>query len=408
MYIRRALEPIVRECNATFRCLYLGGPRQCGKTTLLKHIAEGTGRRYVTLDDSQERARAHDDPALFFQRHPPPVFIDEAQYAPELFPYIKMRVDDVGDRGQYWLTGSQHYPLMRHMQESLAGRVAILTLLGLSHAEMRGVAASGDPFLPGEHWKEQSRIPTINSATVFEVIFRGSSPEMVANPAISRETFYGAQLQTYLDRDIREIFGVEKLGAFRRFLTHCAARMGQLLNFADLARDAGISPHAAREWIDILESTRQIFLLYPWFLNRPKRTIKTPKLYFFDTGLAAYLVGWPDAGTLERSASAGAFFESFAIAEVMKSYYFRGMQPPVCCFRDKDGHEVDLVIEREGGKLYPIEIKMRSYIKSDDVRGIAYLRSKVENVGPGAVLCLTDKPYAIDRMTEALPVSAIL
>lgn len=404
MYITRYLEKEIRRINRAFRVLYLGGPRQAGKTTLLRHLAGSSKRRYVTLDHPSLREQARSDPALFLEHHPPPVLIDEAQYAPALFPYIKMRVDEGQARGQYWLTGSQQWSLMKDLQESLAGRVGLATLLPLSLAELRGVPRAAEPFLPG---RKGNPSPRMTAREIFEVILSGAFPELHGRPDIDRETFYESYVQTYIDRDIREIFGVEKLSAFHRFLELCAARTGQLLNYSDLARDTGVSVPTATEWINILETTMQIFLLRPWHRSRSKRITKSPKLYLLDTGLAAHLGKWPTAETLMKSAAAGPFFETFVISEIVKSYLCRGKRPPCHFFRDREKHEVDLLIEHEGGEVYPVEIKLRSSVRPEDGRGMAYLRGRVPNVGRGAIVCLTDESCALDRETDVLSVSAI-
>ncbi len=279
MYIKRYLEDVIVRYSRSFKVVYLGGPRQVGKTTMLLRLAKKYKFGYVSLDDLTERELARNDPELFLSSHPAPLFIDEVQYAPELFSAIKLKVDGSNKRGRYWLTGSQQFALLQNIQESLAGRIGVAHLLGLSMAEANKIRKSALPFFGNR--KIDSTFTDMSPASIFRAIFRGSFPVMHLRNAPPRDAFYNSYIQSYIDRDLREIFGVEKLSEFHTFLRLCAARTGQILNYSDLARDANISIHAAREWISILESTLQIFLLRPYFQNMSKRLIKAPKLYFW-------------------------------------------------------------------------------------------------------------------------------
>lgn len=406
MYTPRYLEDVILKIHRSFKVLYLGGPRQVGKTTLLLHLAKSLEMNYISLDDLAARKLAKEDPEFFLQKNPPPLFIDEVQYAPQLFPLIKMRVDQTQKKGQYWLTGSQQFALMLNVKESLAGRVGIVYLPGFSLAELKKRPKTKWPFhraLPLQ--KNKDFIP-LSAPELFKQIFRGFFPALHARPAPPLETFYNSYIQTYLDRDLRDIFQVAKISEFHKFLQLCAARTGQALNLSELARDAAISVHAAKEWIGILEAGMQIYLLPPYYENISKRLIKAPKLYFLDTGLASYLTQWKTPETLMNGAMAGAMFETFAVSEIIKSYLARGQQPPLYYFRDKEGHEVDILIEREG-ILYPIEIKMASVIHGDDLRGIQYLRQKWPSVGPGTLVCLYSRNTAWDRENALFPASFI-
>lgn len=407
MYVPRYLEETIQRVLRTFKVLYVGGPRQVGKTTLLLHLAKKAHVAYVSLDDLAQRKLAREDPALFLDQFATPLFIDEVQYAPELFPVIKLRVDRSTKRGQYWLTGSQQFAVMKHVRESLAGRVGIVSLLGFSLAERAQYPLSNTPFLPqqtvrGAQVEKTPMAPRI----LFTHILRGSFPTLTQRPAPSLDTFYNSYLQTYLDRDLRELFHVGKISAFHTFLQLCAARTGQLLNYSDLARDAGISVHAAREWVSILEQGLQIYLLHPYFPNVAKRLIKTPKLYFLDTGLAAFLTKWKTAETLMSGAMAGAFFETFVVSEIVKSYLFRGLEPPLYYLRDKEGHEIDCVIAREG-KLYPIEIKLSSRVTEDMMRGMRYWRKKLRLATHGAIITAGNARVPLDREHTMLPAASI-
>ncbi len=403
MYIHRYIEDTIREVSRTFKVLYLGGPRQVGKTTTLLHVSRQRKMNYVTLDDLSIRELAQRDPELFLEQYSPPLIIDEVQYAPQLFPAIKLKVDETKRQGLYWLTGSQQFSVLKGVQESLAGRVGILSLVGLSSAEIDMLARQKQPFSP-----DRKQVPHTSKkkGDIFARILRGSYPRLWERRPPLREIFYNSYIQTYIDRDLRDLFGVTNISAFHRFLQICAARTGQILNYSDMARDTGISVHAAREWLSILESTLQVYLIKPFSKNISKRLIKAPRLYFLDTGLAAYLTKWTTADTLEHGPMAGAFFETFVVSEIIKSYLFRGMEPPIWYFRDKEGHEVDVLLESEN-RIFPIEIKLSRRISDVDLRGIQYLRHILPDAHTAAFINNTKIPTVYDRDTVVLPVSAI-
>jgi predicted AAA+ superfamily ATPase len=403
MYKKRYLEDVILGLHRTFKVIYLAGPRQVGKTTLLKHLALKFSLNYVSLDDMDTRQLAQEDPALFLQRHLSPLFIDEVQYAPQLFSFIKINVDRANKTGQYWLTGSQQFSIMKNVKESLAGRVGIVNLLGFSLAENEQLKQNKYPFLAG---RPLVKAAALNIRDLFNQILRGSYPVLSHKNAPPLSAFYNSYLQTYLDRDLRDIFKVAKISDFHKFLSLCAARTGQILNLSDLARDAGISFHAAKEWLGILEASFQIYLLAPYYRNISKRLIKAPKLYFMDTGLAAYLTKWKTAETLSHGAMAGAFFETFVVSEIIKSYWFRGEEAPIYYFRDKEKHEIDLLIEQEG-KMYPVEIKLSARIQPSDLDSINYLRKKLKNVSAGAIITAGQTCLPIDRNNEIIPASLI-
>ncbi len=403
MYIPRYLEDIILKTHRTFKVLYLGGPRQVGKTTLLSRLAQRLKMRYVSLDDLSARELARQDPELFLQKFPAPLFIDEVQYAPALFPFVKLRVDGTKRNGQYWLTGSQQFSIMKNLQESLAGRVGILSLLGFSAAEEQKIPKVKMPFLP---MQSRNFYKPTDLQSVFRRIFRGFFPALASRDPPSIEMFFNSYVQTYLDRDLRDIFNISRLSTFHIFLQLCAARTGQILNYSALASDAGVSVHAAREWIHILETSMQIYLLKPYYRNVSKRIIKSPKLYFLDTGLAAFLTKWKSPESLMSGAMAGAFFETYIIGEIIKSYLYRGEEPPIYYFRDKEHHEVDLLIERNN-TIYPIEIKIASRINASAVNNMIYFRKKIPNAGNGAVICLAKNQLPIDRMHDVISVGTI-
>lgn len=402
MYIQRAMEPAIRLIADTFPVLLVTGPRQVGKTTLLKHISEA-GRNYVTLDDPLLRRLAMEEPELFLERFEAPVIIDEIQYAPGLLPYIKMRVDRAGDKGAYWLTESHMFHLMKGASESLAGRVGIVHLLGLSHAEL--VGRSSAPFLPTRE-RLQARQKTSGSgslADAFSAIHRGSLPALHAEkerPDI--EPYYSSYVQTFLQRDIRELSQVGDVLAFLRFLTAVAARTGQMLQYADLARDVGISQPTAKKWLSLLVTSGLAVLVEPWYSNTLTRMIKAPKLYFLDTGLAAYLTRWTTAEALEAGALSGAFFETFVVSEILKSWYNAGKTPPVFYYRDKDRNEIDLILEADG-VLHPVEIKKSAHPGKDAIAAFRLLANAGRNVGPGGVVCCASEYLPLDAQNSVIP-----
>jgi predicted AAA+ superfamily ATPase len=409
-YLARTLESFILRASRQFPVLMLSGPRQVGKTTLLKALSERDGdaapRRYVTLDNPMLLALARDEPALFLERFPPPLLIDEIQYAPNLFPYLKEAVDRDGGKSLYWLTGSQPFHLMQNVSESLAGRVAVMHLQGLSLSETLGEGLSVQPFLPDRPAPVRP-VPdkaATTLAAIYERIWRGSFPALYVpgEERADRDLFYGSYLQTYLQRDVRELAQVGDLMAFTRFLRSAAARTGQLLNLADMARDVGVAPNTAKHWLSILVASGLVWLLPPYHSNLSKRLVKTPKLYFLDTGLAAYLTEWSSPATLEAGALSGAIFETWVIAEMLRSYWHNGKQAPLYFYRDKDQKEIDVLIVKDG-RVYPIEIKKTLQPGRDTVRHFSVLENLRLDVGAGAVICLAPERLPITARVEAIP-----
>ncbi|MBI2415913.1 MAG: ATP-binding protein [Candidatus Kerfeldbacteria bacterium] len=405
MYISRYLETAIKQAHQTFKVVYVSGPRQVGKTTVLQHLAKQYRLRYVSLDNLADRQLAQSDPGLFLQQYQAPLFIDEVQYAPQLFSEIKLRVDQHSATGQYWLTGSQQFAMIKNVQESLTGRVAIVNLLGFSTAEILRLKKPTEPFtltrqLPSTYpWSATNH-------SIFERIHRGSFPALWQNRPPNPTTFFNAYIQTYIDRDLRVLYGIEKTREFHVFLQLCAARTGQWLNYSDLARDAAVSVPTAKDWLSILEQTMLVWLLRPYHTNRIKRLIKAPKLYFLDTGLAAFLTKWRSPDTLAQGAMAGAFFETFVVSEIVKSYLFRGEDPPLYGFRDGQGREIDLIIV-QNETLTPIEIKRAVYSTTADAKQIQFLQNKLPSVGIGGIICLTKHLTKLNSTTILAPVGLI-
>jgi predicted AAA+ superfamily ATPase len=402
MYVPRSLQPYLQKVTQQFPVLLLTGARQVGKTTLLRHLQEG--RSYVTLDDPLVLTLAKTDPALFMQRFPVPVLIDEIQYAPELLPYIKMAVDRDRTPGMFWLTGSQQFHLMKGVSESLAGRVAILHLSGLSRREMQGEGLEVTPFVPTpEEITRRSAQPRITLQELYRLIWRGALPAIALNPEIEHALFYGSYVQTYLQRDVRDLARVGDEMAFLRFLRAAAARTGQLLNLTELARDADIAPNTVKNWLSILQATGTIYLLEPYHNNVTQRLIKTPKLYFLDTGLVAYLTEWASPETLEAGAMSGPILETWIMGELLKSYWHTGRRPPFYFFRDKDQREIDLLLVQDG-LMYPLEIKKTASPARDDVRHFGALERLGLPLGPGGVICLVEQALPLTTMAQSIPV----
>jgi uncharacterized protein len=405
MYLPRTIEKRIRAASRHFPVLVLTGGRQVGKTTLLKQLS-GPERRYVTLDDPRLLSLAREDPALFLQRFSPPVLIDEIQYAPGLLPLIKMQVDEDRKPGAFWLTGSQQFHLMKGVSESLAGRAGVLQLLGLSRRELAGGPAS-PPFIPDRARERASASSEpLTLRRLYRALWRGAFPAIAAAPKMDRDLFYGSYLQTYLHRDVRDLARVGDELAFTRFLRASAARTGQLLNLADLARDADIAPNTAKSWLSILETSGVVWLLPAWHSNLTKRLVKSPKLYFYDTGLCAYLTEWSSPETLEAGAMSGSILETWIAGELLKSYVHNGVTPNFYYYRDKDNREIDLLIVRDN-VIYPIECKKTANPSTNDARLFAAVTSPGMKVGRGGVICLIDQWLPLTEKNFAIPVAAL-
>ncbi len=407
MYIARHAESAVWQLSKMFGAVLVAGPRQVGKTTMLKEVTKDICLNYVTMDDLIVRAGAREESVTFFKDNPPPVFVDEIQKAPELLEQIKIIIDRDHKKGQFFLCGSQQFRMMKDVSESLAGRIGLLTLLGFSLRETRGVSFDR-PFLPVNSYfaERKKHLAPISYGEVWETIHRGSMPELCENPDFDWQMFYSAYVRTYIERDVRELSEIGNTVKFVRFMTAAAASTGQLLNLASLARDVGISQPTAERWMSILTASNIVYLLPPYSNNIIRRAVKTPKLYFLDTGLAAYLTRWNTVDVLKHGAMAGAFFESFVISEIIKSYYNKGiLEPPLYFYRDKDMNEIDLLIE-EGGVLYPLEVKKHADPRKKDTAAFSVL-DKIPGMkrGEGGVICLYDDLVTLSGSDRVIPVS---
>ena len=407
MYIARTLEQFIKTTAGRLPVLLVTGPRQVGKTTFLRRLSR-KDRTYVTLDDPLVLALAKDDPALFMARFPPPILIDEIQYAPELLPYIKMAVDNDPAPNLYWLTGSQQFHLMKGVSESLAGRVGIVQLLGFSTRELAKQGAGAQPFLPTPDQIRQrtSAGKNITLKALYHLIWRGAFPAIALDKKIDRDLFYGSYVQTYLQRDVRDLARVDNELAFLRFVRGAAARTGQLLNLADLARDADVAFNTAKSWLSIMQTSGIVYRLAPYHNNVTKRLVKTPKLYFLDTGLCAYLTEWSSPETLEAGAMSGAVLETWILTELLKSYWHYGRRAPFYFYRDKDQKEIDLLIIQDG-IVYPLEFKKTATPTKDAVRNFRALEKTKLPIGPGGVICLVDQALPLTGSAQAIPVGAL-
>ncbi|NLB42309.1 MAG: ATP-binding protein [Clostridiales bacterium] len=407
-YIRRAMEDTFLRLSNEFAAILLTGPRQVGKTTMLQKLAEeeNIGRDYVTLDDLMEREMAKNDPKMFLQIHKPPVFIDEIQYAPELFPYIKIYIDQNHRAGDFWLTGSQVFKLMEGVQESLAGRVCLLHMSPMSQAEIYGAVT--EPFkLDFEKLSRRSmERKALDTPALYERIWFGGMPALVSRQYSEHRIVYSSYIGTYIDRDVREISeNIDSL-KFMNFFTAAAALAGQMLNYSTIANATGIDQTTVKSWLGILERLGIIFYLHPYSNNMLKRMVTKPKLYFYDSGLVAYLTKWSDSRTLMNGAMSGAILENFAVSEIVKSYQNCGLEPFIYYYRDKDTKEIDILLE-DSGKLYPMEIKKTTMPQKELTRVFKVIDKTPLERGTGAIICNTDRLSAFDSENLIVPVWAI-
>ena len=407
MYYNRILEQTIIKTSKTFPVVLVTGPRQVGKTTLLTKIAE-KNRTIVSLDSPTIRGLAKEDPELFLQRYKPPVLIDEVQYAPELFIYIKMYVDQHKNNGDFWLTGSQAFQMMGNITESLAGRVGIVRLSGLSNAEIQQTFHKEFVVDIEQLIARRKSSKAMDVAEVFHGIYKGSMPRLYENTEVDHEQYYESYIETYITRDIKELTKVSDELLFLNFVRAAAARTASNVNFTELADAVGISAPTAKQWLSLLVTSGLVLLIQPFSNNALHRIIKTPRMYFMDTGLCAYLTGWNSPEALERGAMNGAFFETWVVTEIYKSYTNMGKNPPLYFYRDSNNKEIDLLIY-QNGTLYPVEIKKATQPKNA-TKNFVVLKKFADDgngqkplAGNGAVICLASDVIPIDRMNCYVP-----
>ena len=415
MFIHRHAAKTVQNLGKHFGAVLVTGPRQAGKTTLIDETVVKPGKRkvkHVSLDDPIIHKTANEDGGRFFLDYPPPLFIDEIQYAPNLFPHIKQIVDREKKQGLFFLTGSQQFSLMKGVSESLAGRVGIVDLLGLSLREIENDSFC-EPFCPTKNYfneRKKSRETKDSLYTgndydkLWQIILRGSMPRLYADPAFPHTAYYSSYLRTYIERDVRLIVNVGDEKKFLSFIRSVAARTAQMLNISKLAEDTDLPRTTAERWLSILISANLVFLLRPFHVNITKREIKTPKLYFLETGLAAYLTGWDTPQVLRKGAMGGAFFETFIVAEIIKSYINNGFQPPIYYYRDKEKREIDLLIWKNG-LLHPIEIKMTANPEKRQLSAFGVLDTLPAPYkrGEGGIICCYNELVSLDNIDKVIP-----
>lgn len=405
MYIHRTIEETLLKVQQNFKVALITGPRQVGKSTVLKHLF-GDDYEYVTLDDLFELKLAKDDPKLFFMNHPGKLIIDEVQYAPELFIEIKRLVDQSDDYGQFILTGSQGFSLMQNISESLAGRVGIIEMNGLSIREIVGDESSL-PFIPNQTFLTTKR-KSVEVNEIWRIIQRGSLPELYKNEHLDWEMYYASYVKTYIERDVRDLLNIKDLNLFSQFLTVLAARTAQLLNYNTVANEVGVDVKTIKSWISVLEASGIIYLLQPFSNNRLTRVVKTPMLYFKDTGLVCYLLKWKTSETLMNGAMSGEILETFVISEIIKSFNNVGkINVPIMFYRDKDMKEIDVIIE-EDGILYPVEIKKSSMPNIKMAKNMTILeKAEGFEIGKQVLLSFVSQMRYLDLETIAYPIHAI-
>ena len=400
MYKRESVD-FIKNVSDTFKVLLITGPRQVGKTTLLLSL-KPDNMNYVTLDDVNLRRQAQEDPKMFLEEHPWPLLIDEAQYAPELFSYMKIIVDKEQKNGMYWLTGSQQFHLMKNASDSLAGRVGIINLNSFTYSEI----------IQNENKKlfdpiDIRKSPKIDVNDLYKIIYKGGMPELYNNKNISQEIFFQGYIDTYISRDVKSLTEIGNEMAFKKFIVSVASRTGEQLNYSSLANDSGISVPTAIKWLSILVTSGIVYLLEPYMSSQLKRITHIPKIIFMDTGLACYLAGWNSARDLQLSSSAGHYLESYIISEIVKSYNARGIRPNISYYRDKDGKEIDLIFYKNN-KLYPFEIKKTASPNSDMIRNFKELQKTKKEIGTGGIICFYDELMHLDKNNYIIPVSSVI
>jgi predicted AAA+ superfamily ATPase len=400
--LKRTMQPVIEKISKGFPVLLLTGMRQVGKSTLLEML-KNTDRKYVSLDNFDDRQLAQTNPALFIQRYEPPVIIDEVQYAPQLLTYIKIYVDSHKKDGNFWLMGSQKYELMKGIQESLAGRIAILDMLGFSYKEIIRKPFESKSFLPSMDMMGLKSKP-LKLMDIYKIIWRGSYPRLITHNGTNRDSFYKSYLQSYIERDVRndlDIKGNEL--KFNDFIRAIAIRTSTLLNYKDISKETGIDQRTAKVWTSVLERAGIIKLLEPYYKNPTNSIIKTPKIYFLDTGLCSYLAKMNSPEILEAGYMDGRILETYAFCEILKSYWHNGKEPNIYFYRDKEKRDIDFIIE-EGGILYPIEIKKTANPSLSDCKNFNLLSKLKFKTGAGIVICLRSNPLPLADNILALPI----
>ncbi len=406
-YIVRDLERKFMKMNQVFKVILVMGARQVGKTTMLKHLAAGDNRTFVTMDDAQNRELARRDPKLFFQMYNPPLLIDEVQKAPELFEAMKEICDSSEESGLFWLTGSQSQKLIRQAGDSLAGRICILHMYGLSQAERLNIHGLPEFSFTMEGLSERQRhFPANNIRGVYDAIWKGSMPGTLLMDQEQRNAYYDSYINTYLMRDAVDDNGIKDTAGFLRVLRACAAFAGNLLNYSDLAAAGDVSIPTAKAWVKILENMGILYLLEPYYNNELKRMIKTPKLYFCDTGLCAWLSMWTNRDVLMNGAASGHILENFVVMEFVRLYSSASGKTGLTFYRDTNQKEIDLIVDTDGS-LHPIEIKRSAAPERKLVKAFDVLKKASQPVKNGGIVCMTEKVFPVDDKNYLIPCNII-
>ena len=419
-YISRTMEKTVDKMKKSFPVIMITGPRQVGKTTLLSMMVEKDKNEkinFISLDDLNARTLAIEDPELFLRTYEMPLIIDEFQYAPNLLSYIKIIVDKkrlenlknnrVKCNGLFYLTGSQAFETMENVTESLAGRIAVLDMNGLTNRELENI--EDEVFVPDlEILKNKKLTEVLSTIQVFDKIIKGSYPEIYKNEELDRSEYFETYIRTYIERDIRQLINVQDEIKFLKFISNVAVRTGQELNLSDICNGIGITSVTAEKWLSILKNTGIVYLLQPYSNNNVARIVKKPKVYFMDTGLACYLAGYMDSRTLEKSAYNGAIFETYVISEIIKSYINNGLDAKkyLYYYRDNNGKEIDLLIIKNN-VVYPIEIKKSANPGKEAIKNFSVVKKFGLEVGNGGVICMKSEIFPIDRENNYIPIELI-
>lgn len=402
-YYPRSIAGAIEKLSAFFSCVLITGARQVGKSTLLREILPA-GMRYVTLDNMELAAEAQSHPLDFLDRMGCPLCIDEIQYAPALFRAIKQRVDENRRPGMYWLTGSQRFRLMKGVSESLSGRLGIVELFSLSQWELAGKGIPAPVFHPAQPMPQGA--PHCSRAELLSRLFRGGYPELAQHPETDPALFFQAYVQSYVERDVRELSQVGNKSAFVKLMRSAAARSGQQLVYSDLARDADVSAKTAKAWVSILEASGLVTLLEPYYINTSKRLVKAPKIYFMDTGLCCWLLRLRSVEELEHSPYLGALVETWAFGQLLRNYCNRAETPNLSYYRDSNGAEVDFLLE-EGNVIFPMEVKSTETPHADALKSCKSIPLGRSVLVPGVVLCTAEKETELGFGHRAYPMSAL-
>lgn len=406
-YIHRTLERKFLKMSSFFKAVLVTGARQVGKTTMLKHLAENENRTYVSMDNQMARALAKTDPVLFFQTYKPPIIIDEIQKAPELFEQIKIMCDETDERGLFWLTGSQQYHMISNIRETLAGRIGILELYSLSKNETDNIIFQNELDFTLDCLLERQKVSGKNDITdIFDHIWRGGMPAALDADEEQRQEYFNSYIETYLMRDVSEEGGITDTVRFRRFLNACAALTAEQVNYSTLAEAADISQPTAKAWLLLLESLGIIYLLKPFANNEIKRLAKTPKLYFCDTGLCAYLSMWLTRATLMNGAASGHYFENYVVAELLKNYSYSQSKVNLTYYRDSNAKEIDVLIE-ENGRIHPLEIKKSANPNRREIKKYEVLEKTGMQTGAGGIICMCEEVIPINSGNSFIPCNLI-